>query len=253
MAARGAPRHVVLVGATSAIATRCARLWVEREPLRVTLVGRDEALLTRLAADLTTRAPHSPVEVVTTSFVDPQAIGQAVARIVARGVPDTVLIAQGSLPDQESGQRDPAHAWHSLQLNALSPVCFAEGFVAAMLAARRGTIAIIGSVAGDRGRASNYLYGAAKGLLERYCEGLRHRLATSGVRVVLLKPGPTDTPMTAHLKAHGARLAPLSQVAEAAVAAIDAGRAVAYLPARWRYIMWTLRALPAFIFHRLPI
>lgn len=253
MPPRESIRHVVLVGATSAIATQCARLWIAREPLRMTLVGRNAALLERLAADLRTREPRAQIEVVETAFLDPDAIGQAVTRITARGARDVVLIAQGLLPGQDAGQRDLSYAWQSLQVNALSPVCFAEGFAATMLPARRGTIAIIGSVAGDRGRASNYLYGAAKGLLERYSEGLRHRLATSGLRVVLLKPGPTDTPMTAHLKARGARLAPLAHVAGAAVAAIDAGRPVAYLPARWRYVMWALRALPAFVFHRLPI
>ena len=182
MPARATARHVVLVGATSAIATRCARLWVMRETLRVTLVGRNAPMLERLAADLKTRAPRTQVEVVATSFVDPPAIAQAVARTVAWGVPDVVLIAQGLLPEQEAGQRDPTYAWRTLEVNALSPVCFAEGFAAAMLVARRGTIAIIGSVAGDRGRASNYLYGAAKGLLERYSEGLRHRVAASGLR-----------------------------------------------------------------------
>ena len=112
---------------------------------------------------------------------------------------------------------------------------------------------MIGSVAGDRGRRSNYVYGAAKGLVERYLEGLRHRLAGTGVRVVLVKPGPTDTPMTAHLKSAGVRLAPVEQVAADIVRACDRGRAVVYTPAKWALIMAVIRNLPRAVFDRMDI
>jgi short-subunit dehydrogenase len=130
---------------------------------------------------------------------------------------------------------------------------YAQGFARHMAQAGQGTLAIIGSVAGDRGRRSNYVYGAAKGLVTRFAQGLQHRLAGTGVKVVLIKPGPTDTPMTAHFKAQGASLAPVSAVAQATVAAIDKGQAVAYVPGKWWLIMMVVRHLPAFIFNKINI
>jgi hypothetical protein len=114
-------------------------------------------------------------------------------------------------------------------------------------------LALIGSVAGDRGRKSNYVYGAAKGMVTRYAQGLQHRFAGSAVKVVLIKPGPTDTPMTTHLKAQGAKLTPVEEVAKGIVDAINRGQAVAYVPGKWRLIMWVIRHLPGFVFNKLNI
>jgi short-subunit dehydrogenase len=122
-----------------------------------------------------------------------------------------------------------------------------------MAVANRGSLVLIGSVAGDRGRKSNYVYGAAKGLVARYAEGLQHRFAGTGVKVILIKPGPTDTPMTAHLARKGARLAPVEGVAADILDAIDHGRSVAYVPAKWRLIMLVIRHLPRFLFNRLNV
>jgi short-subunit dehydrogenase len=108
-------------------------------------------------------------------------------------------------------------------------------------------------VAGDRGRQSNYAYGAAKGLVSRYAEGLQHRLAGSNVRVVLVKPGPTDTPMTAQFKAQGMRLASVEEVAEAIVKGAERGLPMVYAPGKWKYIMLIIRHLPRFIFNRMKI
>ena len=108
-------------------------------------------------------------------------------------------------------------------------------------------------MAGDRGRKSNYVYGAAKGLVERYAQGLQHRLAATDVKVLLVKPGPTDTPMTAHLKQGGARLASSAQVAADIVKAVDTGKAVLYTPGKWALIMLVIRNLPAFVFNRMDI
>lgn len=102
-------------------------------------------------------------------------------------------------------------------MNAVSPALFAEAFAELLARAGRGTLAIIGSVAGDRGRKANYTYGAAKGFIERYTEGLQYRLAGSGVAVVLVKPGPTDTPMAAPMKTRGGRPASVEEVARATV------------------------------------
>jgi short-subunit dehydrogenase len=138
-------------------------------------------------------------------------------------------------------------------LNGVSPALFAEAFVRKMLPNNQGTIVVLGSVAGDRGRKSNYVYGAAKGLVTRYMQGLQHRLAGSGVKAVLIKPGPTDTPMTASLKEKGAKLASVDEVAAAILVAVDKGMSVAYVPKKWWVIMMIIRHLPRFIFNKMNI
>lgn len=244
---------IVIVGATSGIAWHCARLWVGDGPMELTLLGRDSDRLERVAADLRVRSPQSDIRCMTANFVDPEAIRTTVEEIVARGDADVVLIAQGSLPEQVACQNDLGACREVLEINGLSPVLYAEAFAALMARANHGTLALIGSVAGDRGRKSNYAYGAAKGLLARYAQGLQHRFAGTGVKVLLVKPGPTDTPMTAHLKAQGARLAPPEEVAAAIVRAIRDGRTVCYAPGVWRLIMLCLIHLPSFLFNKLNI
>lgn len=248
-----ARRRIVIVGATSALAEHCARLWVQAAPVELTLVGRDPGRVARVAADLQVRSPQSGIRRVHTDFLDPQAIRATVDGIALEGGVDIVLIAHGSLPDQPACQEDLQACRDALQVNGVSPVLFAEAFAGHMARQGRGTLALIGSVAGDRGRRSNYAYGAAKGLMARYTEGLQHRFAGTAVRVVLVKPGPTDTPMTAHLKAQGARLASVQEVARQTVAAIEAGRALAYVLGRWRWIMLVIRHMPRAVFNRMKI
>ena len=130
---------------------------------------------------------------------------------------------------------------------------FAEAFAGHMQKANQGTLAIIGSVAGDRGRKSNYAYGAAKGLVTRYAQGLQHRLANTGVKVVLIKPGPTDTPMTEHLKQQGSRLAAVEDVAKVIVKAISQSKPVVYAPTKWVLIMMVIKHLPRIVFNKLDI
>lgn len=246
-------QKIVIVGATSAIAEHCARLWASERPVDLTLLGRDAARLERVAADLRVRSPQSELRVQAAEFLAPAGIEAAVARSVAGGAPDIVLVAHGSLPDQAACQDDLQACREALEINALSPALYAEAYARVLAQAGRGTLALIGSVAGDRGRKSNYVYGAAKCLVTRYAQGLQHRLAATDVRVVLIKPGPTDTPMTAHLKGQGARLAPVEDVARQIVAAIRKGVSVAYVPGKWALIMWVIRHLPARIFNRLDI
>lgn len=246
-------KRIVIIGATSAIAEHCARLWVNNAVVDLTLVGRDSDKTERVAADLRVRSPQSPIRVLEANFIDPVAIGQLVREITADGPVHTVLIAHGSLPDQAACQQDLTACHDALTVNALSPVLFAEAFAGSMEKNNRGTLAIIGSVAGDRGRKSNYVYGAAKGLVARYAQGLQHRLASTGVKVVLIKPGPTDTPMTAHIKEQGGDLASAEAVAQSIVQGIDQGKPVIYAPAKWMLIMMIIRHLPRFIFNRMDI
>lgn len=243
--------RIVIIGATSAIAEHCARFWVEDGDVELVLVARDPARTERVAADLRVRNPQARIEVLAAGFINPDEIDAAAGAAWGGGV-DLVLIAHGVLPDQGACEQDLAACRAALEVNALSPVLFAEAFARRMATRKRGTLAVIGSVAGDRGRKSNYVYGAAKGLVDRYLQGLRHRFAGSGVKVVVIKPGPTETPMTAHLKG-STRLAPVEDVARDIVDGLARGKEVIYVPGKWQLIMLVIRHLPGFVFNRMNI
>lgn len=246
-------KKIVIIGATSAIAEHCARLWVIESPVDLILVGRNVAKMEMVASDLCVRSPLSSIKSLQADFVDPTKIQELIDGIVHDGLPDIVLIAHGSLPDQQACQENLDFTNDALIVNGISPVLFAEAFIKHMQKANAGTLAIIGSVAGDRGRKSNYIYGAAKGLVTRYAQGLQHRLSKTAVKVVLIKPGPTDTPMTAHLKQQGGSLASVEEVSRLIVVAIHQGKSLAYVPGKWALIMMIIRHLPTFIFNKMDI
>lgn len=246
-------QRVVIVGATSAIAEHCARTWLAKSAKSLVLLGRDRTRTERVAQDLRVRSPESRIVVDITDFLDAVRIKEWVDSACAEGAPDIVLIAHGSLPDQNTCQQSLTTARQVLELNGISPVLFAEAFINHMEKAGCGRLAIIGSVAGDRGRKSNYVYGASKGLVTRYAQGLQHRLVGTGVQVILIKPGPTDTPMTADLKGKGMKLARVDEVARIIVRGIDSGLSTVYAPARWRLIMMVIRHLPRLAFNKMDI
>ncbi len=245
-------RRIIVFGATSGIAEHCMRLWLH-ETAELLLVGRNEVKLQSLASDLKVRSPASLITTACIDFLDPQAFVDVVEGFAAGEGIDLALIAHGSLPDQEICQKDLDALATAHQLNCLSPILCAEALAAAMERARRGCLAIIGSVAGDRGRRSNYAYGSAKGALERYAQGLQHRFAGSDIKVCLIKPGPTATAMTDHLGGGGLPLAPVEDVATVIVAGVEKRKAVIYAPRRWALIMLVIRHLPRFVFNRLDI
>ena len=245
-------KRILIVGATSLIAEHCARLWVN-QPSQLVLAGRDLAKLERVAQDLRVRSPGSEVACRTPSFDDPVAIGEFIRTVFSGQVIDIALVAHGSLPAQDVCQRELVRVHDALLLNAVSPALYAEALAGRMQAAGQGSLAVIGSVAGDRGRRSNYVYGAAKGLLASYAQGLQHRLAGTGVRVTLVKPGPTATPMTAGMGRRGIRLADPALVARDIVAGIAAGRRVVYTPGIWRLIMLAIVHIPHRIFDRMSL
>lgn len=246
-------QKIVIVGATSAIAERCARTWLAESAKSLVLLGRDSTKTERVAQDLRVRNPQSSIAVETTDFMSPIQIQAWVDSVCKEDAPDIVLIAHGSLPDQKACQQDLTTVHEVLKLNAISPVLFAEAFANHMEKAGRGKLAIIGSVAGDRGRKSNYVYGSAKGLVSRYAQGLQHRLASTGVQVILIKPGPTDTPMTADLKSKGMKLADVDAVARSIVTSIERGVPTVYAPMKWHLIMMIIRHLPSLIFNKMNI
>lgn len=244
-------RRIVIAGATSAIAEHCVRLWLQAGPADLVLIGRNETKLQRVASDLAVRSPASGIEIIAMDFLDESAIRDTVAATCTPHAPDLVLIAQGSLPDQAECQSNLTFCRDALEINGVSPVLFTETFVTHLQSAG-GIIVVIGSVAGDRGRQSNYVYGAAKGMVTRYVQGLQHRLALSdsALKVILVKPGPTATPMTAHLTAQGQVMAHVEDVAQAIVHGVSQAKPVLYVPKKWWFIMMVVRHLPKFLLHR---
>ncbi|EEB79599.1 oxidoreductase, short chain dehydrogenase/reductase family [marine gamma proteobacterium HTCC2148] len=246
-------KRYAIVGATSAIAEHCARIWLTKEDLDLTLVARNKERAESVVQDLRVRSPGSVIRIIEGDLVTPSSIEDIVREICQAGDVDCVLIAHGSLPDQEACQNDLARSANELSVNGISPALFAEAFANKMSISGRGQIGIIGSVAGDRGRKSNYIYGAAKGLLTRYAQGLQHRFAGTDVVITLVKPGPTQTPMTAHLSDEGPKMADVTAVAQTIVNGMAKERPVVYAPGKWLIIMMIIRHLPRFIFNRMDI
>jgi decaprenylphospho-beta-D-erythro-pentofuranosid-2-ulose 2-reductase len=245
--------NILIYGATSRIAHECARLWARRGD-HIWLLARDGERLEAVAADLRALG-GAGVHTRVLPIADDAALREEVAQVDrASGGIDIALIAHGWLPTQQRAQDDAAQLRQAVEVNALSVAQLCEALAGLFQPRGRGTLAVIGSVAGDRGRQSNYVYGACKGFVERYCQGLRNRLHASGVRVVLVKPGPTDTPMTRGMEtpARG-RLADPARVAAEIVRGIDGGRAVVYTPGLWRWIMAVIRAIPEPVFVRLKL
>lgn len=246
-------KKVVVIGATSAIAEKCTRIWAENGKSQFVLVGRDKLKLQSVAQHLVVIYGDVKAEIIALDFNSPQQIASMVERLYEEGVVDTVLIAHGFLPSQEKCQDDLNYCNEALKINGLSPILFLEAFVKKMEKINHGHIGIIGSVAGDRGRKSNYVYGAAKGLIETYVQGLQHRLAIKNVKITLIKPGPTNTPMTAGLGLNGNRLASVDLVSKNIVNAINKGLPLIYTPKIWQFIMLIISKLPRFIFNKINI
>ncbi len=245
------PARVLIVGATSAIATETARVYAAYGA-RLFLTGRHAERLDAVAADLRVRGAAA----VETAVLDVTDRGRcaAVAEQAwqAFGGLDVALIAHGVLPDQASAQASADDALAAMEVNLLSAVALLTPLANRFEASGRGCIAVIGSVAGDRGRQSNYVYGAAKGGLDRFLQGLRNRLYHVGVAVVTLKPGFVDTPMTAGMP-QGPLFASARRAGRAVHRAIERRRDVAYIPWFWRPIMAIVRAIPEPIFKRLRL
>jgi short-subunit dehydrogenase len=172
--------------------------------------------------------------------------------IEALGGLDAVFMAHGVLGDQQSAQTSVEESLRLIQINFISYVSLLTLIANYMEGQRRGIIAVISSVAGDRGRGSNYIYGSAMAGKTAFLSGLRNRLAKKGVQVLTIKPGMVDTPMTAHLPKN-ALFADPAEVGAGIYAAMKGGKDVVYLPFYWRYIMLVIRSLPEFIFKRLSL
>ncbi|WP_407278724.1 SDR family oxidoreductase [Aromatoleum evansii] len=245
-------KRVMIIGATSAIATACARLWANQGS-EFFLVARNGEKLEQTAADLRARGANA----VTTYRMDatdfaaqPRMLEQCLSTLQQI---DIALIAHGTLPDQQACEQDVALALQEFTNNGTSVIALLTLLAQQFQAQRCGTLAVISSVAGDRGRPSNYLYGTAKAAVSTFCEGLRARLFKVGVHVMTIKPGFVDTPMTQGLPLPAALVATSEHVALRIVKGVEGKVGTLYTPWFWELIMVIIRCIPQPIFKRLNL
>lgn len=240
------PLNVLIFGATSAVASEAALLYAARGD-RLHLVARNPEKLATLAR----RCDATNVTVQAADFAQLETNERTVQQAIA-ALPhvDVVLIAHGDLGDQLASERSFVDAEHILRVNFMSVVSLLVPLSNHLEQAKSGSIGVITSVAGDRGRPRNYTYGAAKGALNIYLQGLRTRLYPAGVSVTTIKLGPVDTPMTRDHKKHALFGKPKS-VARSIVRALEARDAEAYVPSFWRGAMPIVKNTPEWLFQRL--
>lgn len=245
-------KNILIIGANSAIANACARIWACQQA-RFFLVGRNADKLAQVANDLRVRGAGE----VQTYPLDMNDLQMHEAMLTSAfsslGTLDICLIAHGTLPDQAVCQQDVDVALREFSCNGLSVIALLTRLGNRIEQQRNGVIAVISSVAGDRGRPSNYLYGAAKAAITTFCEGLRARLFKVGVHVLTIKPGFVDTPMTQGLDLPKLLVVTPDQVAKHIVGAIEKKKDTIYVPLFWAAIMLIIRSVPSFLFKRLAL
>lgn len=240
--------HWVVLGASSSMARAFVRELAVRGAA-LTLVGRDGTDLERTAADAHLRGAVS-ARVLLCNAADAASRAAFLSQAVLDGTTLNVFLAIGSMPDQDAMDTDPALLEGMIESNYSGPVGLLQGLAGVFEAQRGGRIVVVGSVAGDRGRRKNYLYGSAKAGLARYAEGLRARLHTAGATVTVVKPGFVDTAMTWGLPGLFLVASPES-CARAMLQAADRGVATLYVPFFWRYIMLIIQHIPAQVMKKL--
>ncbi len=243
--------NVLIVGATSAIAQEVAKHFAAAGD-HLFLVGRNKEKLAAVAEDLQVRGARRVETFVldVNEFDRHQEMLEAAES--ALGPLDVVLIAHGIMPDQKQLEQDVDLALEVYRTNTLSVISILTPIANLFERRGRGTIAVISSVAGDRGRQSNYVYGSSKAALTAFTSGLRNRLSRAGVQVITIKPGPVDTPMTAHMR-KGLLMASPEKVGRDIYQAILKGKDVVYTPWFWRYIMCVIVHIPERIFKRMNL
>jgi len=243
--------RVLIIGATSAIAQEVAKLYAETGS-QLFLVARNSQKLEQIEQDLSVRGTGA-IESMSLELTDTERHEDILTKAdVSMGGIDIVLIAHGTLPEQKTCETSVNQTLQELDINLLSMVSLLTLLANYFEKQGSGCIAVISSVAGDRGRQSNYVYGAAKGGLSIFLQGLRNRLSKAGVCVLTIKPGFVITPMTAEFK-KGVLWVQPKGVAEAIVGAIQKRKNVVYVPWFWRWIMFVIRSIPESIFKRMNL
>lgn len=244
-------QKILIIGANSAIAKATARRFASWGD-SLYLLARDQVQLADLASDLRIRgatAAHIGT-FEANDFASHQPLLESA--ITTLGGLDVVLVAHGTLGDQKACEQSIELTLQELNTNAISVISLLTHLANHFEQQGHGSIAVIGSVAGDRGRQSNYVYGTAKGAVAIFLQGLRNRLHKSGVQVLTIKPGFVDTPMTAAFK-KGALWAEPDAIAAGIETALARKQDVAYLPAWWYFIMLVIRTIPEALFKRLSL
>lgn len=245
-------KRILAIGATSAIASACCRLWAA-DGARFFLVARDPVRLASVADDLVARGAHA-VASACLDVTDRNAMPITLAAAAeALGGFDIALVAHGTLPDQAACEADVDATLRALDVNGTATLAVLSWLAPHFERQGHGALAVITSVAGDRGRPSNYVYGSAKAMVATFCEGLRARLHGRGVTLTDIRPGFVATPMTAGLALPAPLVAQPAAIAPRIVRAIACGKDVIYVPAFWWPIMFVIRHLPRALFKRLRL
>lgn len=248
-----APKSVLVLGATSAMARACAQAFAA-QGYRVVLAAQDAEENTRNAKDIALRYRVDCHAVAFNALdFDSHAGVIVAAEEQLGGLPGGMVLFFGYMVEQAVAQQDFAEARKTIDVNFTAAVSVLERFAARAEARGSGFIGIVSSVAGDRGRQSNYIYGASKAALTAYASGLRNRLFKSGVAVTTIKPGFVDTKMTFGLPLPGPLVASPQKAGGDVCRAVLAGKNEAYVPFFWQFIMLIIKNVPEFQFKKMKL
>ncbi len=240
-------QKIVIVGASSGIG-RALAVELARPDRKLGLVARRASELADVAAEVRRKGGHAEIEVCDAADVEAAEAAWHALKERLDGV-DAIVYAAGVMPDVDPDEFNTAKDQAMIAVNVIGAIAWLNCAAREFQSLGRGVICGIGSVAGDRGRRPSPVYGASKAALHTYLESLRNRLWVHGVRVVTIKPGPVDTPMT-----HGKGAMPLmvsAPVAAKRIAqALEGGPEVVYVAWPWRYIMLILQHIPSILFRR---
>lgn len=245
-------KNVLIFGATSAIASQTAKLFAS-QGYKLALAARDLKKIESVCNDIRTEYPGTKLYSFIFNALDYSSHKDILYNADKEmGGIDIILIAHGTLPVQEDIKNNFEEIRKEFESNALSVFSLATSSAEYFEKRLSGNLVVISSVAGDRGRQSNYIYGSAKGAVSIFMQGLRNRLYKSGINVITVKPGFVDTPMTAHLPKNFL-FTSAADIANGILKAIDNKKDVVYLPSFWKVIMMVIKSIPESIFKRLNL
>lgn len=244
--------HIVVFGATSAIAHAFSKLYAIEQSHSFTLIGRNQKRLDSCRDELIALGTSS-AEIQIIDFTSVESMKESVETCISSiGTIDIALLAQGSLTDQTKAQLNIDYLVDEFTFNSISHIVISQLLVNHFAKAGKGILIGIGSVAGERGRKGNYVYGAAKSAIATFWSGLRHGLQNDKVRVMTIKPGFVATPMTSHIGKSPLFVHP-DFVAKEIRRGIEQGIDTMYVPSYWRFIMFIIKMIPESLFKKLNI